>query len=160
MEIYSYKSDNIYQFKRFSIFSLSPTRSERQKHALRSQIGIPRVQSRASYLSRDGLLHKSVIISSSSTHFEPRQVHVFTSSIPILGLDSNSIGKEDRLKNGCISTNLEVVPTDFTHLTVHSGWYLRARLADENRLGVSCALILMLNSVSCRPYPNLFVKLM
>ena len=52
--------------------------------------------------------------------------------------------------NGCISTNLDVVPNDSPQLTVY-GLRLRARSQDDNgsRVGerVSCVLILTLNSV-------------
>ena len=60
--------------------------------------------------------------------------------------------------NDCISTNLEVVPTDFAQLTVYSGLVglrLHARSHYENgspvgeRFGVSCGLILTLYSVVC-----------
>ena len=36
--------------------------------------------------------------------------------------------------NGCISTNLEVVPTDSAQLTVYSGLRLRVARASENGL--------------------------
>ena len=56
---------------------------------------------------------------------------------------------------GCMSRNLEVVPTDSPQLTVYSGLRLRARSKSENdshvgeRFGFSCALILTVNSVGC-----------
>ena len=66
-----------------------------------------------------------------------------------------SIGKniDDRSMNGCISTNLEVIPTDCTVVIVLCLLRLQVRGLDENGLciekwfGVSCALILTLNSV-------------
>ena len=58
--------------------------------------------------------------------------------------------------NGCISTNLEVVPLDCTQLTVYSDLRLRVRGQDEKdsrvgkRFGSGLpALILTLNSVGC-----------
>ena len=55
--------------------------------------------------------------------------------------------------NGCISTNLEVVPTDSPQLTVYSGVRPRERSEDENGsrvrewFEVSSALILTLNLI-------------
>ena len=57
--------------------------------------------------------------------------------------------------NGCIRRNLEVVPTDSPQLTVYCSLRLYTRSQYENGLhvgewfGVSCALILKLNSVAC-----------
>ena len=57
--------------------------------------------------------------------------------------------------NGCISRNLEVVLTDSPQLTVYGGLHLHERSQDENglrireRAGVSCMLILTLNSIGC-----------
>ena len=60
--------------------------------------------------------------------------------------------------DGCISTNLEVVPTDSAQLTAYSRLRQRARSRYENgpcvggRFEVSCALILTLNLVGCTKF--------
>ena len=61
--------------------------------------------------------------------------------------------------NGCISTNSKVVLTaPSPQLAVQSGLRLHVRSDDENgscireRFGVSCTLILTLNSVGCEAH--------
>ena len=73
--------------------------------------------------------------------------------------------------NGCISINLEVVPTDSPQLTPYSGLCLRTRsqYGDVSLIGewfgVSCALIPTLYSVGCtdklktRDYPVYHITL-
>ena len=66
--------------------------------------------------------------------------------------------------NGCITiiTNLEVVPTDSTQLTVYSGLHLCMRSQDENGSRVRERSQLCINShvIFGWLYSHLFVKLM
>ena len=59
--------------------------------------------------------------------------------------------------NGCISTNLEVVPTDSPHLIVYSGLRLCARSRDENGSWVECLQLCIDSNVKFRTVAIKFI---